>query len=127
MLLVVLLKEILLLQVPKQHHDLVQNLLDIVLTETADALPQPVIHKQADVLRTAGAQVYEELERRVDNVLERLVVVEGLADDPAVPQATKLQRLLQLGLVQIPGPIRHRPRSGGLYTFHVISVLKLQH
>lgn len=78
MLLVVLLKHILLLQVPKQHHDPVQHALHIILIHALQASPQLVIHEEADVLRAALAQVDEGLKAVVQDILEGLVIVEGV-------------------------------------------------
>ena len=46
-------------------------------------LAQLVVHEERDVLGRARRQVDEVLERRVERVLERLVVGERRADDPA--------------------------------------------
>ena len=83
MLLVVLLKHIFLLQVSEQHHDLVQDALNIILIHALQAPPQLVIHEKADVFWAALAQVDEGLKAVVQHILEGLVIVEGVGDDPA--------------------------------------------
>ena len=83
MLLVVLLKDILLLEVSEQHHDLVQNALNVIVCHPLQALAQLVVHEQADELWAALTQVDEGLKAVVQNILEGLVIVEGCGDDSA--------------------------------------------
>lgn len=83
MLLIILLKDILLLEVSKQHHDLVQNTLNIIVCHSFQALAQLVIHEQADELWAALTQVDERLKAMVQDILECLVVVERGGNDPA--------------------------------------------
>lgn len=83
MLLVVLLKNVLLLQIPEQHHHFIQNNLNVLLAHAPDSFAQSIIHEQADVLSTSVAEVDEVLERQIDHILESLVIVQGLGDDPA--------------------------------------------
>ena len=83
MLLVVLLKDILFLKVSEQHHDLIQDTLDVILRHALQALAQLVIHEQADVFRASLTQVDEGFKAVVQDVLERLVIVEGHSNDSA--------------------------------------------
>lgn len=83
MLLIILLKDILLLEVSKQHHDLVQNTFNIIVCHSFQALAQLVIHEQADELWAALTQVDERLKAMVQDILECLVVVERGGNDPA--------------------------------------------
>lgn len=83
MLLVVLLKDILLLEVSEQHHDLVQYTLYIIVCHALQALAQLVIHEQADELWAALAQVDERLKAMVQDILKCLVIVEGGGNNPA--------------------------------------------
>ena len=83
MLLVVLLEDILLLEVSEQHHDLVQNTLNVIVCHSLQALTQLVVHEQADEFWAALAQVDERLKAMVQDILECLVIVEGGGNDPA--------------------------------------------
>ena len=60
-LLVVLLKDVLLLEEAEEHHDLVQHRLDIILVHALQPLPQLVIHEQGDELGRPLVQVDEVL------------------------------------------------------------------
>lgn len=83
MLLVVLLKHVLLLEVSKQHHDLVQHALNVIVCHSLQALAQLVIHEQANELWAALTQVDEGLKAMVQDILKGLVIVEGGGNDPA--------------------------------------------
>ena len=83
MLLVILLKHILLLKVSEQHHDLVQDALNVVVGHPLQALAQLVIHKQADELWAALTQIDEGLKAMIQHILEGLVIVERHSNDPA--------------------------------------------
>lgn len=89
MLLVVLLKDILLLEVSKQHHDLIQYTLNVVVCHTLQPLAQLVIHEQTYELRAALTQVDEGLKAVVQDILKGLVVAEGGRNDPAQSKVTE--------------------------------------
>ena len=84
MLLVVLLKHILLLEVSKQHHDLVQHTLNVIVCHSLQALAQLVVHEKTDELWAAKTQIDEGLKAMVQDILKGLIVVEGGGDDPAL-------------------------------------------
>ena len=101
MLLVVLLKHILLLEVSEEHHDLVQDTLNVIVSHALQALTQLVVHEQADELRAALAEVDERLKAVVQHVLESLVVVEGGGDDPAASMAVNSKTAGKFQLCQV--------------------------
>jgi hypothetical protein len=79
-LLVVLLKDVLLLEEAENHHDLVERLLDLVLGGALEAELELVVDEERQILGALVVEVDKVLKGLVDGVLEGLVRVEGAAE-----------------------------------------------
>jgi len=89
-LLVILLKDVLFLKVSEQHHDLIQDTLNVILWHALQALAQLVIHEQANVFRAPLTQVDEGFKAVVQDILESLVIIERRSNDSADRQKKQL-------------------------------------
>ena len=104
-LFVVPLEDVLLLQESKQRHRPVERRLYLLLRRLLEALSQPLVHVEGDVLRCSGVEVHEVLERLVQRVDERAIASEGEANDVVVlrlhPQQPLHERHRILPLLRI--------------------------
>mmetsp|Transcript_31817 Transcript_31817/g.61229 ORF Transcript_31817/g.61229 Transcript_31817/m.61229 type:complete len:652 (+) Transcript_31817:470-2425(+) len=95
MLLVILLEDVLLLQVAEEHHDFVEQRVNLLVRGAAHALAHVLVHEEGDVLWRSLVEVEEELKRLVERVVELLVPVKGALNDSRVLVA-QLQQLLNV-------------------------------